>query len=542
MKLNPMLWLHWRIMGSSRTNLIIAIAYAALIITFSAASFYVARQSWETTDGAQAAAAVNRAVAAVTRAWLIILAIAQGVFLLLIAPSAIRKAVQRDCDSGMIDSLRLSPMSNLRVILGYLAGAPIQAFVLYGVSVLFGTYFAARYALLPGLGGSIGLATALIGWYIGQVCLLIAGAAVASLTLLVALATSGKGNVIGVAILIGLVGGWAAVIFIPGLALLTGVISANVIGSIISSGKTGADATVLLQAATFQFIYCLILVAAACAKFRRPDRPIFSLSVGLVFTAIWAATLVTGMLAAPQHSAMFSDWRDIQFAQYISSSIAMLLFAFFPLIAGAAERLHGDRARAFGEQPTNPLRPLIRVLPLALTLLTVLCMEQMATATKGSLDREYSKALSGGWYWTVTSVTIGLCLWTHYNWLYCVLARNKRVVVFLPLLLGLVNGMPIFADGVIKVTIEEIADRGDWSSYGFITAFSPFGALALAHVGIKTVAAGLAFQAALGVHAAWLARRERQRLGPKINHRRIDQDIPPSITEALAPAPRGTES
>ena len=533
MNANPLLWLHWRIMGSARTNLIIAIAYAGLIMVFNAASIYIAQQNW----GSRGASGAATAIANVNRVWLIIMAVAQAAFILLIAPSAVRKAVQRDCDSGMIDSLRLSPMSNLRVVFGYLTGAPIQAFTLYGISLLFGTYFTIQYARLPGLGGAVGVAAALSGWFIGQLCLLIAGATVAALTLLIALATSGKGNLIGIMVFIGIIGGWAAVIYVPGIALLTGVMSASVIFSIINSGKIGATPDVLLQAATLQSVYCAILIAAACAKFRRPDRPIFTLPLGLLLTAIWGATLIAGMLVVPQQSALYQDWPDIEFSQYISSAIVMLLFAFFPLLAGAVDRFHNDRARAFGEERSNRLRPLTTGLPLALTLLTAVCARHLADAVApGALPPKITHVLATSWYWITICLAIGLCLWTHYNWLYCVTARNKRIVIWIPLLLGLINGLPLFFDGLIQFIIEEVAGRGDWTAYGYISAASPFGVLTLAHLGWKLVVPGLGVQLVIALHAAWLAKRQRSRLGAHENNQLIDQDIPPSVLQTTPPA------
>jgi len=161
MSLNPLFWLHLRIGGSARTNVIIAIAFTAVVIVFASISLYVAGMEAGPRGAAQAYARVNAV-------WLVIMTVAQGVFLLLLAPSAIRRAVQRDFDSGMIESHRLSPMSNLKIVLGYVTGAPIQALMLYALSLVFGSYFATRYALSTGLGGAIGLRVTLSAWCFAQ--------------------------------------------------------------------------------------------------------------------------------------------------------------------------------------------------------------------------------------------------------------------------------------------------------------------------------------------------------------------------------------
>ena len=51
---------------------------------------------------------------------------AQGLWLLLFAPSRIQTALRRDLTTGMIESHRLMPLSPTRAILGYLIGPSIQ--------------------------------------------------------------------------------------------------------------------------------------------------------------------------------------------------------------------------------------------------------------------------------------------------------------------------------------------------------------------------------------------------------------------------------
>ena len=117
-------------------------------------------------------------------------------------PAAVRKAVLRDFQSGMIESHRLSPMSGPKIVIGYMTGAPVQSGCLLLASLLLGTAFAAHVARDLS-------AVVLTGWYVMQGCLLCLAFMVAALSLLVALGTAGKVDVLTVGVLLVIFGGWA---------------------------------------------------------------------------------------------------------------------------------------------------------------------------------------------------------------------------------------------------------------------------------------------------------------------------------------------
>ncbi|MFQ5806686.1 MAG: hypothetical protein ACE5I3_09570 [Phycisphaerae bacterium] len=498
MSLNPLFWLHLRIGGSTRTNVIIVVAFAAVVIGFASFSFYMA--------GPKNYPQVNAT-------WLAIMTVAQAVFLLLLAPSAVRRAVQRDFDSGMIESHRLSPMSNLKIILGYMTGAPIQAALLYIVSLVLGSYFAAQYALSPGLGGAIGLRATLSGWYFAQGCMLVLAAMIGAFVLLTALATRGKANVIGLAVLIGIFGGWVAIAFIPGLALLAGVLSGGVLFGLLTSAKIGGDPFVIVTAAVLQVLFCLILLAAACGKLRAPDRPLFSLRLGLILLLVWGFTLVAGMYAAPKYDWLFSEWRDHGHAQLVSSTVAFMLIALFPLIAGAVGLFYRDRSAAFGEQKDKRRRSALSLVPPMLALLTVLCLFLMFRGVSPQqLSSTSLRAFESRSAWIAIGAAMLFSFWIDFNWVYFLAARGKRIVIGLLIMLALLKGVPLGLDGVISFFARELAGL-DWVGYGYLSGLSPIGTLMLAPKGGTPMWAGLIFQALLGVGATLLGRRVRRRLG-----------------------------
>jgi hypothetical protein len=505
MSLNPLLWLHLRISGSARSNVTIVAAYTAIVIIFTGVSYHVAALE----AGPRAAPQVYARVNAV---WLVIMTVAQGVFLLLLAPSAIRRAVQRDFESSMIESHCVSPMSNLKIVLGYLTGAPIQAFLLYALSLVFGSYFATRYALSPGLGGAIGLRATLSGWYLAQGCMLVLAATAGALVLLTSLATRGKGNIIGVLALIGVFGGWVGIAFVPGLALLAGVLSGGVLIGLLTSAKIGGDPFVIISAAVLQLVFGVILLAAACRKLRAPDRPLFSIPLGLVLLAVWGFALVAGMWVAPRHNWLFGEWSDYQVAQLTSSTAAFMLIALFPLTATAAELFRRDRAASFGEKKAGPSRSRLMLMPPVLGALSTLVLSLMLWAMADELATRTRIAFESWATWAAIISALVLSFWTDFNWFYHLAVRGGRIVVGLLIMLALLKGIPLLLDSAIKLFARELADI-EWGGYGYLTALSPIGTLILAPEGGARLWVGLIFQAALAGGATLLGRRARRRLG-----------------------------
>lgn len=526
MALNPLLWLHLRISGSARSNVTIAVAYTAVVIVFAGVSYYVAALEANPRTVQQVYARINAV-------WLVIMTIAQGVFLLLLAPSAVRRAVQRDFESGMMESHCVSPMSNLKIVLGYLTGAPIQAFLLYALSLVFGSYFATRYALSPGLGGTIGLRATLSGWYLAQGCMLVLAAAAGALVLLTSLATRGKGNIIGVLALIGVFGGWVAIAFVPGLALLAGVLSGGVLIGLLTSAKIGGDPFVIVAATVLQSVFGVILLAAACRKLRAPDHPLFSIPLGLVLLVFWGFTLVAGMWVAPRHDWLFGEWRDYQVAQLISSTVVFMLIALFPLTAAAGGLFRHDRAASFGERKAGPSRSRLMLMPLVLGVLSALVLFLMSRAMAGELATGTRIAFESWLTWAAIVAALVLSFWTDFNWSYHLAVRGGRVVVGLLIMLVLLKGVPLLLDSAIKLFARELAEV-EWGGYGYLTGLSPVGTLMLVPEGGARLWVGLIFQAALAGGATLLGRRACRRLG----HRATGATLP----TAAAAGPSSTRS
>jgi hypothetical protein len=494
MALNPLFWVQLRLGNNWRNLILVPTALAVLVLGFASASYY-----W--TD--------RGSYGAVSATWLAITTAAQAAFLLLIAPSAIRRAVLTDFQSGMIESHRLSPMGNLKIVTGYLSGPPVQAVVLYAVSLVLGTYFAGHYAQSFGLPGTMGVAVG--GWYFFQLCLLFAAFLVAALVLLTALATAGKTNVIGAIVLVGILGGWVAVRFVPGLALLSGALSGSALLETIRSGQLSGDPAVILLALLVQLALATTLVRAACRLVRTPGRSLFSIPLSLVLLGIWTFASIAGIAHVPQNQWLFGQSENTARVQLICSTAAFLLVAQFALTAAVAERFHLDRAAALGAAVPSRRRRQLALIPPLLALATVLTLLLMYNWVEPGRRTELDGAFGNGLAIAAILAALFFSYWFDYGVAYFAAATGQRVLL---VLLGSViafKALPIAVDEAIRYFVRELAGQS-WVGYGGLTGISPIGTLILCHSGGVALWAGLLVQALLAGAATHLARRARRRL------------------------------
>lgn len=466
MSINPLVWLHFRLAGSWRQNAPTVAVYVALVVVGATVSY---RMSSPTT-----------ASGAVSSVWLGIVTAAQGAFLLLIAPGAIRRSILRDFQSGMIESHRLSPMSGIRIIIGYLTGPPVQAFCLVGAGLLLGTYFAVDAA--RGLSPMV-----VAGWYVFQLCLLCVAFMVAAAAVLVALGTAGKLDVLSVLILAMVVGGWAALPFIPGLALATGVLGAgDLVRSLFQGGPTGvaADTGSIALAAAVQLALALVFVRAACRKIRAPEQAMFSMPLGLLLAAVWAAILVLGMALLPAQHWLLRDLENATAIQIIASAATFMLVALFPLAAAANECFRLNRTAAFGV-PVPRVRLVDTVLvPLllgALGLVTIVLMYRWTPEGRipYAVSADAFKAAFAHWRPLVAMLAaFVLTFWIDFGLVFWITARGLRMFRAIVLATLLLKAVPLLA-ALAAVTASEALDQPCAFVEVHFAGLSPIGTLIL---------------------------------------------------------------
>jgi hypothetical protein len=369
--------LHYYLGGGKRRLLAMIAIYVALIVGGWYLMFRISSDSWLVANQLPTlpAAERDRISSQTSRAMLGWVAGSQALFLLIMTPAMIRKAIQTDFQTGMIESHRLSPMSGLRIVWGYLAAAPLQAFALYGASLALGGYFAMdamRVMLLSPLNG-------LQMWMSGQVLLLSLALLSAAATALFSLHNQGKmGRFIFPFVFIGLMlGGTIMLRLAPGIGLLIGFIAAQVIfnalrgaGGLASvTGAVSQAAPVMLLSMGAQLLASGILIAAAARKIRRPDSSLLGLPLGLAITLILSAATIAGMAYAGVDDELAASPQTLLAYQLGASLLLLLFVSYFALVAAAEEQVAADRAAHFGEHRPGYHRLYQVIAPAGLSLL-----------------------------------------------------------------------------------------------------------------------------------------------------------------------------
>lgn len=437
----------------------------------------------------------------------------QVVLLLMLGPAAVRKAVQRDFQSGMIESHRLTPLGGPRLVLGYLSGAPAQIFTLTIAGLVIGAAYAVAYGRvvsLPGL--MLGL------WLYANLCLAFLAAMILSLTLLGALATSGKGQFIGVMVGLAVLGGGFVVFAVPGLALVLGVMSiglfvkaSGVFGLFVPAIATRDDAAVTGWAALFQILFTVLFISAAARKIRAPERALFSLPQGLTFlTLVWAALIIGHQyLGTLQIFGPGNPLQDDSAFPNLASLVAFQIAAIVPMSAAADERLRHDRAAGLALAHRRAPLHFVDTTPFVVALVGLSLVSLMPNFEMwAALDKR------GGMIHASIFGALLLNSVMDYAWFYLALARRWRVLFAWAIPAVLFKALPFVAEGTLQVAAQG-SNTPPIVAPWLAAAFSPFG-LPTAAIRGAPLAPGVVFQTlvALGsVFVALLASASR-RSGP----------------------------
>ena len=511
MSANPLFWMHFRLTGAWRNNLAITIAYVGLFLLGAGMAYRLT----DSIDWGRVSAGCMGCVTMIQ--------VAVG---LLLVPSAIRKAVLRDFQNGMIESHRLSPMSGAKIVVGYMTGAPVLSGCLLLASLLLGTAFALHVAR--------DLTTVVLsGWYVLQACLFCLVFMVSALSLLVALGTSGKMDVLTVGVLGTVFGGWAIVPFIPGVALVTGVITGGTIWKMLFGAGTPmvtGSAGGIVAAAAGQIAFGLVFLWAASRKVRSPERAMFGVGLGLLLAALWATTLVVGTAAMPAGHWLIVDYGDISVAQRVASIGTLLLVALFPLTGAAVERFHCDRTAAFGVRAKPGLgrvAPLVPIVVGLLAVLTLVLMIRIQDANAAGAMYAVADPASGGIKRAVPAALAALVLscWTDFTLIYFAVTRGMRLFRWLLLSTLVLKLLPVLAGVGAAAAAEEFGGSAEFADVHFV-GLSPIGTLILSALPRGNPWPGLVGQVLLAAGTSWLAWRAHQAVFANTGRSREKAELP----------------
>lgn len=471
MRVNPFVWLHLRLTSGVRMTLLTPLILAGVVLVASTSTISSASQ----TDRPM-----------VVRTWITLISLGQAVLLFILAPAGIRKAVLRDMQTGMIESHRIAPLSDLKITLGYLIGPAIQSLLLFAATLPFSLYFLNELAL----GGLT--AAMLVGWWAALACLLVAALMNAAAVLLNALSTGGKGNIVTAGVIGATMGGLFIIRIVPGLALVAGVMSGGEIyRALFPAGGGKSDPLMVLTTAILQFAVALVCIAAAARKVRAPRQPAFSLPLGGLFVIVTGAAMLIGLAAMSNFSWMFgnSSLRD-RLTQVVASGAVFYLAGLIPVVTAA--RIKGDARQVeklVGATPRRVPAGLELVPALAALLTFGMLAWELFLASPAVGWPDYSQKLGPN---LLIVLALLASAWTDFQVCVAFALRGWSVARGLIYALVLFKAVPPLLDVVVWLFGDDDRRRAPVELY--FAAGSPFGLVSVAHQNFEVGLVGFGVQ------------------------------------------------
>ncbi len=370
--------------------------------------------------------------------------------------NALYRAMLRDYESKMIESHRLTPMSNIAVVLGYLFGATLQIVALFLANLVFGT-------ALTGLAGF-----SIPDWICGNLFLLNGAVTLWSMVLLsgmrLAKPISPAPFIIGAAAL-----GNAGVLVLPALGLMLSAYPV-VFGFQIITGTVSGAAVEVATVAGINVILTVFWLSAAAAKYRRPDLPALNAGRGLMLLALCLVFGTGGMVAYASDrlaSVPFSHDPELIVGQWVATMILGLLVA-LPAIAGAVQCRaliqHGSTLRGWAD----------RVPPVA----TALIAAGLICLIMGAIGFPVWETLlgdgTGGRLWGVSVAVCALAMLTARAVYMGARSVHRKPVIRGTTFLLLLWAIPAVVD---FVRAQAAADFWKPAGYSWLLGCSPAGTL-----------------------------------------------------------------
>jgi len=451
---NPLLWVHFRLAGGLRNAITLGVGYALIAGVVAVFTF---------------GGDLGVKPAAIATAWLLVMSMLQSGILVLAGAGSIRRAIQQDFATGMMDSHRLTPISGPSAIFGYIIGPNIGPLLLLGMNTLFGLPLCAvsGYPVHE--------------WLTGILVTLVFAGMVWCATAVVAMVTQGYGGVVALVGISTLMAGWLVVPIVPGLAALVfGVVAATFSmlpgsGGILSLDLLPITATILAQ----------VVVAATCfwaaaRKYRRPDRRAFSAWLAFALLAEFA---LVGGLGIAVWKARPQPLRDVPSAhistQIIATLTVLAVLAMLPISAMVQAHVAWQRRHRLepGRPGRRPPFPLLGVLLAALFIVGA-----VAVFVEGAVVHRITLAawrLTDGpghlREWLLSFVVLAVGLMPPALLLRPSYRRNASGAVIVGLWFLLTWLLPPLLDLILNVSL---APTGD-ATVTWLTGISPIGALVL---------------------------------------------------------------
>lgn len=272
--------------------------------------------------------------------------------------NAVYRAVLRDHQTGMIESHRLSPMTNLSVALGYVFGATLQIMTLVTVIALAGIVVNA----VAGFGST--------AWIYGNLFLLNGGVTLWAGTLMLSIRQEKPVNPAPVLMVIAAMG--ILIVWVPGIALFLNVYSVMFGFLMLVPRLSVPPPAAFVVVGAVNVALTAFWLSAAAVKYRRPDLPAFNGPRGLALLVLCVLMGTVGLVAFSLVD--LTRWmgppdKDVACIQWIATMLGALILAGFAVAGSVRCRIlgtSGTALRGWGDR----LSPML-VAVLAATLICV---------------------------------------------------------------------------------------------------------------------------------------------------------------------------
>ena len=384
------------------------------------------------------------------------------IVLLLGGSNAIHKAMLRDYETRMIDSHRLTPMTNVGVALAYLIGPTFQILAVFLTMAIMG-------GLLASMAGM-----SIKDWAIGH--LFVFNGVLTFWAFSVFLGMRLGKPVAPGAIVILIAAFSFAIMFFPGLGLLAWTYT-MVLGFWLITGSSPVSVPALYAITAVNVTLTVFWVTTSAARYRRPDLPGLNPGRGMVLFVLWLLLATGGIVLfdyATRTTMITAFNAEGTRIQWLLTMVSSLAIATVP-ISGAVEcsllARQGRALRGWGD----------RIDSLSIALLAAVLICAVMVGVGWSIQPGIGSGIGDSWAdrrpwaWSITAclcacLTVRNLLELTSQW-----ARGRGLITaFLLLLLW---GLPPVLDGVRADLLGGSSGTTDLSA---LLGCSPAGMIAAA--------------------------------------------------------------
>lgn len=343
----PMWRVQYQLLGGGRRMLIVVVVCAALLIFGTVAT----RRLLPKEPFPSVAGWILNFVAGI-----------QVLVVVLGGCNAVYRAMIRDYETKMIESHRLTPMSNVAVPLGYLFGSTLQVTALFVTFTVFGAILS-FLARLP-----------VTDWVLGNLVLAIGGLAIWTAVVFSGMRLEKPFNPAPVILVIASLS--VLISFVPGMALLFNVYTVfSAVQIITSTGTVAAPAAII--PAVVSLVFAVFWLSVSAVKYRRPDLPALNALRGLLLLVVVLLLGTAGIVAFDEitRTSMPSVYDpDLRRTQWIATMIGALILAC--VVVGGAVKCRmlvarGAAARDWSDRVSDLLVAVVAALMICLVMAAV---------------------------------------------------------------------------------------------------------------------------------------------------------------------------